>query len=190
MKFIFYYFILFVVISCKSDSKKGNYSEIAHTTSTYIDGYVGDAECITCHKTEYNLWQGSHHDLAMQVANETTVLGDFNNVEIIIDEVDYHFYKKGNDFFVSIKEKNNSENDYKISYTFGVTPLQQYLVDFDKGLKQVLRVSWDAINNKWYHQYKGDQIEIDDWLHWTRGVQNWNSMCAECHSTNLKKIFN
>ncbi len=27
----------------------------------------------------------------------------------------------------------------------------------------------------------------DDVLHWTRVTQNWNYMCAECHSTNLQK---
>ncbi|HLW31164.1 MAG TPA: tetratricopeptide repeat protein [Aequorivita sp.] len=29
-----------------------------------------------------------------------------------------------------------------------------------------------------------------DWLHWTESSQNWNTMCAECHSTNLKKNYN
>ena len=48
-------------------------------SNNYIYGYVGDVACITCHETEYNLWKGSHHELAMQIANDSTVLGDFNN---------------------------------------------------------------------------------------------------------------
>ncbi len=133
--------------------------------------------------------EGSHHDLAMQVANDSTVLGDFNDISTTIDGVTYFFSKKGDDFYVDIREINGSENRYKIGYTFGVTPLQQYMVDFDKGKKQVLRVTWDVIEKKWYHQYAGDKIATHDWLHWTRGAQNWNTMCAECHSTNLKKNY-
>ena len=178
-----------LLFSCNSEDKKENYTEISKTSSKYVDGYVGDKNCVACHQTEVDLWKGSHHDLAMQIADEMTVLGDFNNVETTIDGVSYLFFKKGNDFLVKIKEIDNSEKEYKITYTFGVTPLQQYLVDFEKGKKQVLRVTWDVIKKKWYHQYKGDKIQSHDWLHWTKSAQNWNTMCAECHSTNLKKNY-
>jgi len=151
--------------------------------------YVGSNTCIECHKEEFAKWKGSHHDLAMQIANDTTVLGDFNNVRTRIDGVDYFFYKENNDFMVQIKEIDSSLTNYRITYTFGVTPLQQYLVDFDKGKKQVLRATWDLIEKKWYHQYAGNNIEPHDWLHWTKGAQNWNTMCAECHSTNLEKNY-
>ena len=194
MKHLLDTFILFLItlllFSCISDSKQNNYYEISKTSHNDIDGYVGDAACIDCHQTEVDLWKGSHHDLAMQIADESTILGDFNNVETTIDGVSYYFFKRGEDYFVNVKEIDNSEKEYKISYAFGVTPLQQYLVDFDKGSKQVLRVTWDDIKKKWYHQYKGDSIEPHDWLHWTNGAQNWNTMCAECHSTNLKKNYN
>jgi len=179
--------ILFLVLNaCKNES----YEKISSNEELIdVSGFVGSSTCIDCHKEQFNKWQGSHHDLAMQVANDSTVLGDFNNVEVKIDGVAYFFFKKENDFFVKIKEIDSSETDYKITYTFGVTPLQQYLVDFDKGKKQVLRVTWDVIKKVWYHQYKGDTIEPHDWLHWTRGAQNWNTMCAECHSTNLEKNY-
>ena len=190
---LFYISILFnlsfLCVSCNSNTKQEHYEEISQTSNKHIDGYVGDANCISCHKNEYSLWKGSHHDLAMQVANDSTVLGDFNNVNTKIDGVSYSFYKKEKSFYVKIKEIDGSENEYKITYTFGVTPLQQYLVDFDKGKKQVLRATWDVIKKTWYHQYKGDTIAPHDWLHWTKGAQNWNTMCAECHSTNLKKNY-
>jgi len=125
----------------------------------------------------------------MQIANDSTVLGDFENVKVNIDEVKYFFYKEDSKFFVRINEIDDSEKAYEITYTFGVTPLQQYLIDFDKGKKQVLRVTWDVLKNEWYHQYKGDHIEPNDWLHWTRDAQNWNTMCAECHSTNLQNNY-
>src|SRR5690606_14864296 len=81
------------------------------------------------------------------------------------------------------------KNEYAISYTFGIYPLQQYLIDFEKGRKQVLRVTWDVDNKQWYHQYSGDTVDPHDWMHWTESSQNWNTMCAECHSTNLQKNY-
>lgn len=181
------YFTLFIVLNaCVTDKYEKVYSDIDQNDTSK---YVGAKACISCHSEQFVKWQGSHHDLAMQIANDSTVLGDFNDVKTEIDGVSYFFFKKNKEFFVRIKEIDNSEKEYKITYAFGLVPLQQYLVDFDKGRKQVLRVTWDTHKNRWYHQYSGDSIEPTDWLHWSRGAQNWNTMCAECHSTNLQKNY-
>ena len=177
------------ITSCNSKKQQNKYEKLAISSTKYEDGYVGDKNCVACHEKENGLWKGSHHDLAMEIANDSTVLGDFNNVKTEIDGVKYHFYKENNNFLVKINEIDGSEHIYQINYTFGVTPLQQYLIDFDKGKKQVLRVTWDSKDHKWFHQYSGDKISTHDWLHWTKSAQNWNTMCAECHSTNLKKNY-
>ena len=181
-----FFIIIAVLVSCKDES----YVDLkTHQELHGVNGYVGASTCIECHQDEYNKWIGSHHELAMQTAKDSTVLGDFNNVKVEIDGVKYLFYKENNQFFVRITEIDDSKKDYKITYTFGVTPLQQYLVEFENGKKQVLRASWDVDKKEWYHQYKGDSLEPNDWLHWTKGAQNWNTMCAECHSTNLEKNY-
>jgi hypothetical protein len=154
-KVIRFLVIVTVLVSCK---KEGYIDGSAENEPYGPNGYVGASTCIECHKEEYDNWMGSHHELAMQVANDSTVLGDFNNVNTSIDGVQYFFFKEDNDFLVRIKEIDNSEKVYKITYTFGVIPLQQYLVDFEKGKKQVLRVTWDTEKLKWFHQYKGDTI--------------------------------
>ncbi len=186
--FLNFLFISVFVTSCKTDSNnydKINTSKIIH----HIDGYVGDESCKSCHEKEFDTWRDSHHDLAMQEVNSNTILGNFDDHKITIDDIDYHFYRKDSSFYVNIKDIDNTINEYKIDYVFGITPLQQYITSFDKGKKQVLRVTWDTIKNKWFHQYAGDKIVTNDWLHWSRGGQNWNTMCAECHSTNLKKNY-
>jgi tetratricopeptide (TPR) repeat protein len=177
--------------SCKQEGAEDpeGYTGITGYEISSIDGYVGDENCIDCHKEAAADWSGSHHDKAMQEVTEESVLGNFDNQSVTIDGVNYLFYKKAGEYRVKVKEIDGSENDYLISYVFGIEPLQQYMVDFPKGKKQVLRVSWDTEQKKWFHQYAGDRIETKDWLHWTRGGQNWNTMCAECHSTNLKKNY-
>ncbi|WP_159022432.1 tetratricopeptide repeat protein [Formosa sp. L2A11] len=189
MKCFFWVVCLVVLTGCNPKTKQSDYVAIENLKLQHEDGFVGDSQCMTCHKGVFDDWSGSDHDLAMQVANDSTVLGDFNNVKTIIDGVSYHFTKANDKFMVHVKEIDGSETDYEITYTFGVKPLQQYLIEFDRGRKQVLRVTWDSVKNRWYHQYKGDQIDPHDWLHWTETAQNWNTMCAECHSTNLKKNY-
>lgn len=190
MKHLFLVVIILLFVSCSNSSKKETYVDTQAIVSVHKDGYVGDEQCASCHKNVLETWTGSDHDLAMQEATDKTVLGNFNDVQITLDGIRYVFSKKDSDFMVNITEVDGSVKDYKISYTFGVRPLQQYLVDFDKGKKQVLRVTWDAEKNQWYHQYSGDTLDPHDWMHWTQSSQNWNTMCAECHSTNLKKNYN
>jgi Tfp pilus assembly protein PilF len=80
-------------------------------------------------------------------------------------------------------------DDFEITHTFGAYPLQQYLIPFPGGRLQCLTIGWDVIKNEWYHLYPDQDIPVDDWLHWTNQAQNWNSMCAECHSTHLTKGY-
>ena len=189
MKNLFWIVLTLFIVACSNNSKKDSYVEKDQIKSVHKDGYIGDTQCVSCHKDAVDSWKGSDHDLAMQIADETTVLADFNNVSITLDGVSYFFTRNNEDYIVQVKEIDGIEIEYKISYTFGVTPLQQYIADFDNGKKQVLRVTWDVINKKWYHQYPGDKFSPHDWMHWTKSSQNWNTMCAECHSTNLKKNY-
>jgi predicted CXXCH cytochrome family protein len=75
-----------------------------------------------------------------------------------------------------------------------VYPLQQYLLPLDKGRLQALTIAWDSRpaedgGQRWYHLYPDEAIAHDDPLHWTGPYQNWNTRCAECHSTDLHKNY-
>ena len=151
--------------------------------------FVGGQKCAECHKSEYDQWRGSHHDLAMDEANEKTVLGDFDNARFEYFDVTSRFYRQNGRFFVHTRGPDGRLDDFEIKYTFGVYPLQQYLVPFPGGRLQCLPIAWDAKEKKWYHLYPDAPLNPGDWLYWTNAGQNWNGMCAECHSTNLKKNY-
>ena len=151
--------------------------------------FVGSEKCESCHKTEYDGWKGSHHDLAMDVATDTTVLGDFNNATFTHFGVESRFYRKNDGFYVYTSGPDGKMREFEITHTFGYFPLQQYLIPFPGGRMQCLPIAWDARQKKWYHLYPDEVIDPDDWLYWTNAGQNWNGMCAECHSTNLKKNY-
>ena len=151
--------------------------------------FVGRQKCVDCHKPEYDKWKNSHHDLAMDIADENTVLADFNDTEFEHNGVVSKFYKKDQKYFVYTTGPNGKMDDFEITHTFGAYPLQQYLVPFPGGRLQCLTIAWDVNEKKWYHLYPNKDIPVDDWLHWTNQAQNWNSMCAECHSTHLTKGY-
>ena len=161
----------------------------------YPQNYVGIEVCAQCHQEQYILWQGSHHDHSMQVVNDETVLGDFNNTEFAYFDVTSKFYKKDGKYKVLTDGPGGELKEYEIKYTFGIYPLQQYLIEFPGGRLQALGIAWDTRaesegGQKWFHLYPDEEIKYGDVLHWTGINQNWNYMCAECHSTNLEKNYN
>jgi len=242
--------------------------------------YVGRDKCAECHQLETQLWAGSDHDRAMDLATPATVLGNFDDREFhhvafeqlgrlgdedlctllaaidaeqlalamhgakeelerrilaILDppqqddlrrrrerllvvrpcdvtwaqeeigevacrleredriRVDFglrsRLFRRGDEFFVTTDNRQGELETFRVKYVFGVRPVQQYLVEFPDGRVQCLPIAWDSERNRWYHLYPGEPIPHDDPLHWTRPLQNWNYMCAECHSTNLQKNY-
>ncbi len=156
--------------------------------------YVGAKVCGGCHSQAYEDWQGSHHDQAMQHATDETVLGNFNQARFEYNGITSTFFKKGKEFWVNTDGSDGKLTDFKIQYTFGVTPLQQYLIGFDDGRFQSLGIAWDSRSKeqggqRWYHLYPNEKVDHQDILHWTRFSQNWNARCADCHSTNLQKNY-
>ena len=161
----------------------------AGETEIETAAFVGREVCLPCHEQASAAWLGSDHDLAMDVANDQTVLGDFDNATIISNGITTTFFRRERRFFVNTQGPNGELTDFEITHVFGHDPLQQYLVPFPGGRLQCLSIAWDRDRNEWFDLYPNQEIPPDDWLHWTRAAQNWNGMCAECHSTNLKKGF-
>ena len=156
--------------------------------------YVGREACAECHRREYDAWEGSDHDLAMDVANGATVLGDFDDATFTQFGVMSTFFRRDARFFVRTDGPDGELEDYEIVFTFGVRPLQQYLIAFPGGRLQALSLCWDSRpaaggGQRWFHLYPDEAIRHDDPLHWTAPSQNWNYMCAECHSTNLRRNY-
>ncbi|HXJ69603.1 MAG TPA: multiheme c-type cytochrome, partial [Verrucomicrobiae bacterium] len=156
--------------------------------------FVGGAACVTCHAAEAAAWQGSHHQLAMQAATDSTVLGDFRDVAFTYGAVVSRFFRRDRAFMVRTDGPDGRLADFEIKYTFGVYPLQQYLVEFPGGRMQALGIAWDSRpgpegGQRWLHLHPGEHVTHDDELHWTRAAQNWNLQCAACHSTDLHKNY-
>lgn len=174
-----------LLISC-SDIQENS----SERTSQKNHDHAGSLSCSSCHQSEYKEWLQSDHFRSMQIANKSNVLGNFNNTSLFSDGVNSTFSKRGQNFVINTEDADGTNSDFEIKFTFGFYPLQQYLVQTYNGRLQATRQSWDSRNKKWFHQYTGKYIYPGDWLHWTGNGQNWNTMCASCHSTGFKKEYN
>ncbi|WP_254797404.1 multiheme c-type cytochrome [Geopseudomonas aromaticivorans] len=167
---------------------------LAAESGAGASAHVGSQACADCHNEQFQGWQGSQHAHAMQHATNETVLGDFDDATFLYAGIESRFFRRDGRFFVRTDGADGRLSDFEIRYTFGVEPLQQYLVEFPDGRLQALSIAWDnrpvsAGGQRWFHLYPGEAVDHRDELHWTRPAQNWNHMCADCHSTALRKGY-
>ena len=71
-------------------------------------------------------------------------LGDFKNASLVYNGITSTFFTDNNRLMARTDGPDGRLHDYPIAYTFGVTPLQQYLVAFPGGRYQALSIAWDA----------------------------------------------
>ena len=166
----------------------------AQKPAVVVPTFVGSAACAECHRAETEAWKTSQHARAMQHANDKTVLGDFNNASFSYNGVTSNFFKRDGKYFVRTDAADGKLADFEIRYTFGVYPLQQYLTEFPDGRVQALSIAWDARakdqgGQRWFHLYPNEKVDFRDELHWTGRQQNWNFMCADCHSIDVRKNY-
>lgn len=156
--------------------------------------FVGSPACATCHQRETAAWKGTQHADAMQHARGAAVLGDFNGATFIRDGVTTTFSKRDDRFFIQTEGPDGKPGEFEVKFTFGVSPLQQYLVALPGGRLQAFGIAWDtrpksAGGQRWFDLYFGQKIPPGDPLHWTGIQQTANYMCIDCHVTNLRKGF-
>ncbi len=130
----------------------------------------------------------------MAHATDASVLGDFNDASFDNYGLRSRFFRRDGKFMVETDGPDGKLATFEVKYTFGVYPLQQYLIAFPDGRVQALSIAWDSRpkgqgGQRWFHLYPKEEIKHDDVLHWTKLNQNWNFMCAECHSTDVHKNY-
>ncbi len=115
--------------------------ENRHRGRSHPDGeaaatFVGREQCISCHERASESWRGSHHDKAMAAASDSSVLGDFDDADFAYGDITARFYRRDGKYYVRTQGVDGEPGDFEIAYTFGVEPLQQYLIPFPGGRLQ------------------------------------------------------
>ena len=152
--------------------------------------YVGSATCGQCHQQAYAQWQTSHHAIAMAEPTTNSVKANFGAEPLRLADQEISFAESSGSFIIRLDGIDGALEAFRVAYT-GISPLQQYLADVGGGRLQALPVVWDTRDDGrgWYHLQPETLGMPDDVLHWTGSGQNWNHMCADCHSTAVTKGF-
>ena len=169
-------------------------SAAARSSTSNEAQFVGAATCSSCHRTQAASWRSSQHAVAMQVADARSVLGSFDSTRFTSSEITATFFRRDNRYFVNTAGADGLPRDHEIRWTFGVYPLQQYIVELPGGRFQALTVAWDARprhegGQRWFFLTPGHGAEPQDPLHWSGRQYNWNYSCADCHSTAVRKGY-
>ncbi len=151
--------------------------------------YVNNQRCLECHQEQAAQWQQSNHAKSMAAATSQTVLGNFANAEFRHRGITSRFFRQGDRYFVHTDGPDGKLADFEVSYTFGVTPLQQYLIALPGGRLQALQIAWDDVHKRWFHLQPTENAPPGDVLHWSGNYQTANTMCIECHTTGFDKRF-
>ena len=158
-----------------------------------VSASTAEQNCVSCHQQALSAWGKSDHAKAMAVADKESVLGDFSGAQVSHYSQHATFFKKDASYWITLIEGAKPQN-YQVKYTFGHYPLQQYLIEQEGGKLQVFPFAWDARTKqeggqRWYPNYPAEDIQANDRLHWQQPLQNWNGMCADCHSDGLKRNY-
>lgn len=130
----------------------------SHSPGRREPEYVGSTACEPCHVAQVGAWLGSDHDRAMAATSE--LVADFSAP-----------WPETGERIATV-----------IEYGIGSAPLQQYLVETERGRLQVLPWAWDVEGRQWR--------DVSEPSHSWRGpAYNWNHACAECHTTGLRKQY-
>jgi len=157
----------------------------APTPSAFVD----NTTCLGCHQDQAGRWQRSHHAKAMAPANDSTVAGDFADTAFTHQGVTSRFFRRDGRFMVHTDGPDGRLADFEVAYTFGVAPLQQYLIAMPGGRLQPLQIAWDLDRKRWFHLLPDEKAPPGDVLHWTGRYQTANTMCIACHTTGFEKRY-
>ena len=141
--------------------------------------FVGASTCASCHPLQTARWQLSKHARSMQPASRADIAAPFARETLSVDGEATTFSRRGDTFVVRATGPGGAVRDLDVAYTLGIFPLQQYLLGLPGGRLQALGVAWDArpapVGQRWYQIFPGSR--------------SWNAVCADCHSTNIRKNY-
>jgi hypothetical protein len=151
--------------------------------------YLTSDRCAQCHREAYDAWSDSHHGWAWRLATPKNVLGDFAGATFEHRGVHTRFFTRESRFYVETNGPDNRPATYEITWTVGVSPLQQYLVSLKDGRLQALDITWDSVQGRWFHLYPDQALNNDRGLHWSAPYKSWNARCVNCHVTDFRKGY-
>jgi len=152
--------------------------------------YAGSASCKECHEETYAAWAQSDHAHAERLIDPTLDRPAFSpSQEILHGSVRSTVRVRDGRFEIVTLGADGEMSPFVPVRVFGRTPLRQFLVPADGGRLQVTALAHDPHVGDWFDVYGDEDRRPHEWGSWTNRGMNWNSMCAACHNTGLRKGY-
>jgi Flp pilus assembly protein TadD len=169
-----------------SDSAKAS----APDAPVPLNAYAGSAACAECHRAAHELWRQSHHALAERPVAPAQDAPAFRPAREFRDgsfttRVEWAAAQP----VVTTRGLAQTPAAVPVARVLGESPLRQFLVAADGGRWQTLEAAWDPHRAEWFNVFGAEDRRGGEWGHWTGRGMNWNSMCADCHNTALRKNY-
>ena len=153
-------------------------------------GYSGSRSCESCHREQCREWQGSHHKWAERKPNASKDGAAFAPGQAVLSGQHSVIPRvQGGTFQFLGTGRNSTQEVFTVSRVIGESPLRQFLTPFPGGRLQTLEAAYDPRSNQWFNVYGEENRQPGEWGHWTGRGMNWNSMCASCHNTAVRKNY-
>lgn len=153
--------------------------------------FVGSAVCAECHRAQSDAYAGSHHAKALATPTSSRFEGQSFTSKL---GGTTEFSVRDGAPVVKTPAPGGKTATFPVRYVAGVWPLEQYVVATERGKLQSLGVAWDARGSEaggaqWFHVYGATGVAPNDSLFFTGSAQNWNHICADCHSTWVERRY-
>lgn len=146
--------------------------------------------CRTCHEEAYRAWAGSHHAKANRPLSAALDRAAFDPPqETALGNARDTFAWDRDGAVIRERYGDGPVREYRPDMVLGYSPLRQYTVLFERGFWQTTEEAYDPALKEWFNVYGQENRQPGEWGHWTGRGMNWNSMCAHCHMTGLKKNY-
>jgi len=161
----------------------------AKTGPEFAD-YAGSASCRECHAQACQRWAKSHHAEAERLVQTNLDRVAFDPPRELSQggQKEAFQWHNGRAEVAALGAAGTWETN-AVDRVSGEDPLRQFLVPFPGGRWQVLETAYDPRSNGWFNVFGDEGRHPGEWGHWTGRGMNWNSMCAACHNTSVRKNY-
>jgi hypothetical protein len=151
---------------------------------------IGPEACVECHADAVADWKTSHHAKANRPVSVELDRAAFTPARRIKESgVTYEMAETDGKFELRVIHDDDSVDTYDMVGVIGYTPLRQYLAHLPGDKFQTISATYDALEDRWFDVYTGEDRLPGEWGHWAGQGMNWNANCAYCHTTEYKKNF-
>lgn len=152
--------------------------------------YAGSDACRECHTAAYDQWKPSHHARAERPVDPVLDRTAFEpRREFRHGSQTSEARAAGDHFELVTLGFERQREPFRVERVIGVDPLRQFLIATHGGRYQVSELAVDPQRGDWFNVFGEEDRQPGEWGHWTGRGMTWNTMCAACHNTRLRKNY-